>query len=68
MTLKCQPTASHFINGEYVEDTVGKVIECVFPATGEVVARLHSATSAIIEHYSQLKTIYVKMGPVDSPY
>lgn len=49
MTLKCQPTASHFINGEYVEDTSGKTIECVFPATGELVAKLHSATPAVIE-------------------
>jgi betaine-aldehyde dehydrogenase len=49
MTLKCQPSASHFINGEYVEDEEGKVIECVFPATGEVVARLHSATPGVVE-------------------
>jgi len=49
MTLKCQPTASHFINGEYVEDTKGKVIECIYPATGEVVAKLHSATPEVIE-------------------
>ena len=47
--MKCQPKASHFINGEYVEDTAGVVIECVFPATGEVVAKLHSATPKIIE-------------------
>ena len=45
----CQPTASHFINGQYVEDTAGEVIECVYPATGEVVAKLHSATPAIVE-------------------
>jgi len=49
MTLKCQPSASHFINGAYVEDTQGAPIECVFPATGEIVARLHSATPAIVE-------------------
>lgn len=47
--MTTQPTASHFINGEYVEDTAGKVIECIFPATGEVVATLHSATPAIVE-------------------
>ena len=49
MTLKCQPSASHFINGAYVEDTQGAPIECVFPTTGEIVARLHSATPAIVE-------------------
>ncbi|PIB24445.1 betaine-aldehyde dehydrogenase [Amylibacter kogurei] len=46
--MRAQPKASHFINGEYVEDTAGKVIECVYPATGEVIAKLHSATPAII--------------------
>jgi betaine-aldehyde dehydrogenase len=47
--MRAQPNASHFINGEYVEDTNGKVIQCIYPATGEVVAELHSATPAIIE-------------------
>ncbi|MEO5808232.1 betaine-aldehyde dehydrogenase [Devosia sp.] len=44
-----QPQASHFIDGKYVEDTAGRLIECVYPATGEIVARLHSATPAIVE-------------------
>ncbi len=47
--MKAQPQASHFIDGEYVEDTDGTVIESIFPATGEVIARLHAATPAIIE-------------------
>ena len=47
--MRAQPTASHFINGAYVEDTTGEEIACIFPATGEVVAKLHSATPAIIE-------------------
>ncbi len=47
--MRAQPTASHFINGKYVEDTEGREIECIYPATGEVVAKLHSATPAIIE-------------------
>ncbi len=47
--MRAQPTASHFINGAYVEDEAGDVIECVYPATGEVVAKLHSATPAIID-------------------
>ncbi|GLQ35333.1 NAD/NADP-dependent betaine aldehyde dehydrogenase [Amylibacter marinus] len=49
MTLKCQPNASHFINGAYVEDTAGKPIDCFYPATGEKVAQLYSATPAIID-------------------
>ena len=47
--MRAQPTASHFINGAYVEDTSGREIECIYPATGEVVAKLHAATPAIIE-------------------
>ncbi len=47
--MRAQPTASHFIDGEYVEDTAGTVIECVYPATGEVIAKLHAATPAIVE-------------------
>lgn len=47
--MNTQPKASHFINGAYVEDTDGALIECIYPATGEVIARLHSATPQIIE-------------------
>lgn len=47
--MKAQPQASHFIDGAYVEDTAGSVIESIYPATGEVIARLHAATPAIIE-------------------
>lgn len=47
--MKFQPTASHFIDGAYVEDTAGTPIDVIYPATGEVIARLHSATPQIIE-------------------
>ena len=47
--MKFQPKASHFINGEYVEDTSGAPIDVIYPATGEVIARLHSATPAIVD-------------------
>ncbi|MCL6706339.1 betaine-aldehyde dehydrogenase [Pseudomonas sp. R2.Fl] len=47
--MKAQPTASHFIDGEYVEDESGAVIESIYPATGEVIAKLHAATPAIVE-------------------
>jgi len=39
--MRAQPKASHFIDGCYVEDTGGQVIESVYPATGDVVAKLH---------------------------
>ncbi len=47
--MRAQPQASHFIDGEYVEDIAGTVIESIYPATGEVIARLHAATPAIVE-------------------
>ncbi|TGD64733.1 betaine-aldehyde dehydrogenase [Tabrizicola sp. WMC-M-20] len=47
--MKAQPTASHFIDGAYVEDTAGAVIDVIYPATGAVIARLHEATPALID-------------------
>ena len=49
MSYPTQPTASHFINGQYVEDTDGAAIEVIYPATGKVIATVHSATPAIID-------------------
>ena len=45
-----QPKASHFINGQYVEDKNGTPIDVVYPATGEVIARVYEATSNIIDN------------------
>lgn len=47
--MQTQPTASHFINGAYVEDTAGTPIEVIYPATGQVIATVHAATPAILE-------------------
>ena len=47
--MTVQPPASHHIAGAYAEDDAGTVIESIYPATGEVNARLHSATPAIVE-------------------
>lgn len=47
--MKAQPKASHYINGRYLEDQQGEPIEVIYPATGEVIARLHAATPNIIE-------------------
>lgn len=46
---RAQPKASHFIDGAHVDDDQGAVIEDIYPATGETIARLHSATPALIE-------------------
>ncbi|MCK5747518.1 MAG: aldehyde dehydrogenase family protein, partial [Oricola sp.] len=43
-----QPTASHFIDGKPLEDTDGKPINVIYPATGEVIATLHSATDTVV--------------------
>ncbi len=47
--MRAQPKASHFISGTWAEDPTGDVIESVFSATGEVIARLHEATPALID-------------------
>lgn len=47
--MMAQPKASHFVDGVYVEDKAGAVIEVIYPATGAVIARLHEATAAVIE-------------------
>ncbi|TMV92680.1 betaine-aldehyde dehydrogenase [Thioclava sp. BHET1] len=47
--MKAQPKASHFVNGEWMEDSAGEVIEVTYPGTGEVIAKLHAATPAVIE-------------------
>ena len=49
MSIKTQPTASHFIDGQYVEDTAGTPIEVIYPATGEVIATVHAATPAVVD-------------------
>ncbi|MEW9921475.1 betaine-aldehyde dehydrogenase [Marimonas sp. MJW-29] len=49
MTYATQPTASHFIDGQYVEDENGTPIDVVYPATGEKIATVHAATPAIID-------------------
>ncbi len=49
MMRDVQPTASHFIDGRYVEDVAGQSILSIFPAKNVVIASLHSATPSIIE-------------------
>ena len=46
--MRAQPKASHFVDGAFVEDTNGAPFDSRYPATGEVIARLHSATPAIM--------------------
>lgn len=66
--MRAQPNASHFIDGDYVEDSEGDSFDCIYPATGEVIARLHSATPAIIERAvaaaSRAQADWAKWRPV----
>ncbi len=47
--MKAQPKASHFIGGAFVEDKAGKPLPVIYPATGEEIAKLYSATPGVIE-------------------
>ena len=44
-----QPTASHFVDGTYVEDEAGAAIPVIYAPTGEEVAHVRAATPAIVE-------------------
>ncbi|MGR3467668.1 MAG: betaine-aldehyde dehydrogenase [Shimia sp.] len=47
--MDLHPTASHFIDGAYVEDTGGDPIPVVYPATGEQIGVVYAATPAILD-------------------
>lgn len=49
MAYDIQPTASHFIDGAYVEDTGGTPIPVVCPVSEEQIAIVYAATPAIVE-------------------
>ncbi len=44
-----RPQASHFVNGQYVDDEDGEAFDVIYPHTGETIATLHFATPAIID-------------------
>ncbi len=47
--MRAQPPASHYIDGAPVEDTAGEPIDVIYPYTGEVIARVHAATPAVLD-------------------
>ena len=47
--MQAQPQASHYIDGAYVDDPAGAVIEVIHPGDGSVIARVHEATPALID-------------------
>ncbi len=67
--MRAQPVASHYIDGAYAEDAAGDPFDSIYPATGEVIARLHSATPAIIERAvesaARAQTRWAALRPVE---
>lgn len=67
--MLAQPKASHYIDGRFVEDTNGAPLEVIYPATGEVIARLHAATPEIVEQAIRSATAaqarWARMRPAD---
>lgn len=49
MAYDVQPTASHFIDGHYVEDRAGAEIPVICPFTEKQIALVHAATPEIVE-------------------
>lgn len=47
--IVAQPKASHFVGGAYIQDEAGASIDVIYPATGETIAKVHSATPAIVD-------------------
>lgn len=48
-SMKAEPKASHYVNGRYVDDDRGTALPVIYPATGETIASLHSATTNVLE-------------------
>ncbi|MFD1911742.1 betaine-aldehyde dehydrogenase [Halodurantibacterium flavum] len=67
--MRAQPTASHFVDGRYLEDAAGETLDVIYPATGEVIARLHEATDAVIEaalsSAARAQADWARMKPVE---
>ena len=44
-----QPPKSHHIGGDWADDPAGDALVCVYPATGETIATLTTATPALVD-------------------
>ncbi len=47
--MRAQPHGSHFINGEFLEDDSGKAFSSAYPATGEIIASLTTASTSTVD-------------------
>lgn len=61
--MRAQPKASHFVNGAWMEDEAGDALIVTYPGTGEVIAKLHAATPAVIDAAIEGAVQAQKAGP-----
>ncbi|MBW3098603.1 betaine-aldehyde dehydrogenase [Pseudohoeflea coraliihabitans] len=47
--MQAQPRASHHINGQFHETPDGAPLDVSYPATGDIIARLHAATPELVD-------------------
>ena len=47
--MRAQPDGSHFVVGAHLEDEAGERFASIYPATGEEIARLTTATRATVD-------------------
>lgn len=47
--MRAQPNASHYVGGSYMESQSGTPFDSLYPATGEVIARIHAADDAVVD-------------------
>jgi betaine-aldehyde dehydrogenase len=43
--MRAQPKGSHFIHGNFVEDSQGQMFTLTYPASGEIIAELSCAST-----------------------
>ncbi|MEM5581144.1 betaine-aldehyde dehydrogenase [Roseibium sp. AS2] len=65
--MRAQPQASHFVGGSYQESRAGTPFDSLYPATGEVIARINTADDAIIEAAVQAATAGQKIWAATPP-
>lgn len=49
MSLRARPEGSHFIAGSFIEDEAGESFASIYPATGEEIAKLTSASPGMVD-------------------
>ncbi|MGF1551712.1 MAG: betaine-aldehyde dehydrogenase [Paracoccaceae bacterium] len=49
MTHDARPSASHYVDGAYLDDEAGEEIPVVYPANGERIATVHTATEVVLD-------------------